>query len=372
VEPGDRVEPTDPAAAAPPDLEEVLSEPLTTRPLIRVGAYAWALIGILILLVASGFVIAALSTVVIPVVLALFPAAVLEPPTAWLRHRGVHPYLAAALVMLGTLALISGLVALLAPQVVDELENLGTALDEGFRRVDEFLQGGPFGLQPMRLDELVDQATEQLRGGAGNLAPQAVGLARAVFSTATATILMLIVLLFYLADGARIARWIRSLAPRRFRVDTEIVGVQLWNTIGGYIRAQLLVALVDAVFIGIGLWLLRIPLALPLGVLVFFGGLFPIVGAFLSATVAALVALATNGLGPALAVVALAIAVQFLEGNLLQPVIMGKATALHPLAVILALSVGGFLLGVLGAFLAVPVAAGAARAVGYVRQRVPG
>jgi putative heme transporter len=118
--------------------------------------------------------------------------------------------------------------------------------------------------------------------------------------------------------------------------------------------------------------LLRVPLALPLAVLVFVGGLFPIVGAFLSGAVAVLVALATQGLGVALMVLALIVAVQQLESNILAPVVLGKATALHPLAVILSLGIGGVLLGVLGAFLAVPVAASGARAVGYLRQRIPG
>lgn len=356
---------------ARPDMRRLLSAPLNERPFVRIGVFAWCLIGVLLVSVVLAVIVARVSTVVIPVVLALFPAALLTPASSWLKRRGVPPAISATLVLVGTLALVSALVAVITPQVAGQLDSLSESLRQGTAQVDAFLRSGPFGLDPVRLDDLVEQATEALRGSNG-LGRSALGIAQRVFEGALSALLLLIVLWFYLKDGERIAEWVRDVFPETLRADAEVVGSMAWGTIGGYFRGQLLVALVDAIFIGIGLVVLRVPLAVPLAVLVFFGGLFPIVGAFLSGTVAVLVALATRGVTIALLTLVLVLAVQQLEGNLLQPLILGRATDLHPLAVILSLTVGGLLLGVLGAFLAVPVAAGAARAVGYLRRRVPG
>lgn len=355
-----------------PDVEAMLHEPLTHRPWVRAGVYAWAAIGLTIVTIALTLVVIRLSTVVIPVVLALFPAAVLQPASDRLKARGVPDALAALVVLTLTLGAVGTIVWFLAPLVAEQLDSLGESITRGYTQLEDFLANGPFGLDPIRIDDLVDNISEQMRGGFGGFAGNALGIARAVFEGATAAVLMLIVLFFYLKDGRAISRWLISLFPERVHTDARLVGEMLWRTIGGYIQGQLLVALIDAIGIGVGLWLLGVPLALPLGVIVFFGGLFPVVGAFISGSLAALVALATNGLPTALAVIAITIAVQALEGNLLQPFILGRAVELHPLAIILSLAVGGFVLGVLGAFLAVPVAAGGARAVGYLRQRIPG
>jgi len=140
----------------------------------------------------------------------------------------------------------------------------------------------------------------------------------------------------------------------------------------GYIRGQLVIALVDAVLMGIGIWVLGVPLVAPLAVLVFFGGLFPIVGAVLSGLVAVLVAIATSDLTTAVALLGVILVVQQVEGHVLAPVVLGRAVSLHPLAVLASLAAGGALLGVLGAFIAIPLVGSATRAVGYLRSRVPG
>jgi predicted PurR-regulated permease PerM len=146
------------------------------------------------------------------------------------------------------------------------------------------------------------------------------------------------------------------------------VGNRVWTTIGSYFRGQLLVALIDAVGIALGLVVLRVPLALPVGILVFFGSLFPVIGALVSGFVAVIIALATRGFVIALVVLAIVIAVQQIEGNLLQPLILGRATSLHPLAVVASLIAGGTLLGLVGAFIAVPVVASAWQAIMYLRD----
>jgi putative heme transporter len=342
---------------------------LADRALVRVGAYAWAALGLLLVVVAVGRLLSVLSVLVIPLLLALFPAALLTPPTDRLKRQGAPPAVAALATILGFLVLLAGVVGVLVPQVIAEMPLLIDAVQDGLVRLDAFLRTGPLGLDPGALDEWIERVGEVAAGEEARRV--ALGLAAAVVEGVVGLIFLFVALFFYLKDGERIAVWLRDLLPARMRGDANAMGRQAWSTIGSYFRGQLLVALVDAVFIGLGLWVLRVPLALPLAVLVFFGGLFPIVGAFLSGAVAVLVALATQGFWIALAVLGVVVAVQQLESNLLAPVVLGRATALHPLAVILALTAGGVTLGILGAFIAVPIVASVARAIGHLRSRPP-
>ena len=331
--------------------------------LLRTGRYAWAAVGVLAVLVVAGLVAGRLSLVVVPLILALFPAALLEPLTRWLRR--VMPAAAAALLtLLGSLALLAAIVALFVPLVAAELPTLRQSFRQGLNDLDGLLAGLPFAVPSP--SQLIDRITAGT-GGNGSLVDGAVRAATAVVETVAGTVFGLVALFFYLKDGGRIARGIGDLVPGRIRTDVAEVARRVWATIGSYFRGQLLIALVDAVLIGLGLLLLGVPLALPLTVLVFFGALFPIVGAFVSGTVAVVAALAHGGLTLALIVLALIVGVQQLEGNVLEPVVFGRATSLHPLMVLVAIAAGAVALGVLGAFLAVPLAASVARAVDYLR-----
>ncbi len=343
--------------------------PVSERPIVRAGIYAWAIVGLAGALVVVGFVIDHLRLVVIPLVLALFPAAILMPVAERLK-RLMPATLAAILTIAGAVAVLSGIVAVLAPQVSDELVNLGDTVTQGAQDAQAFLESGPFGFQPVRIDDLVNQAQERLaatEGLAGNL----LGAAAVVVEGFAGLLFGLVALFFYLADGPRISRALRNVAPPRFRSDASVIGTQAWATIGSYIRGQAFIAVIDAALIGIGIFLLGVPLALPLTVLVFFGGLFPIIGAFVSGAVAVLVALAVNGPGTALILLAVIVAVQQIEGHLLAPIVIGRAVELHPLVALGALTAGAVLLGVLGAFLALPVAASLSRAASYLRERIP-
>jgi predicted PurR-regulated permease PerM len=341
------------------------------RPFIRAGAYAWALVGVIVLAIVLGYLMAQLSLVIIPLVLALFPAAVLSPPAGWLQRKGLRPALATAVVMLGALGFVVIVVSLIAPSVAAELGDLGASAREGVRSLRGFLERGPLGFEPVRIEDLFDRARRQVLEAEG-LGRGAIDAMRAVAEGVTGVLFGLVSLFFYLKDGPKIAAWLRDLFPERFRDDVAYIGEQSWFTLGAYIRGQLFIALVDAVLIGIGIAVLQVPLLLPLVVLVFAGGLFPIVGAVTAGALAVLVALATRGIVAALILLAVIVAVQQIEGHLLAPVVLGRATQLHPLATLAALAAGAVLLGVLGAFLAVPIAASAARAIGYLRERVPG
>ncbi|HWH32524.1 MAG TPA: AI-2E family transporter [Egibacteraceae bacterium] len=342
--------------------------PLTQRPFVRVGTYAWAFVGMVVVLVVLGVVLAELTVVWVPLLLALFPAALLAPVNQ--RLRRVVPRWAAALVtLLGFLGLLILVVWGLVPVVAGELPALGESLRQAVDGLRDFAERSGVNVSPERIDAVIEQTRDR---ALSTLRGSATEILTAVAEGVTGLLLAVLALFFYLKDGERIGAWLRSLFPERARDDAEAIGDSTWWTLGAYFRGQLFIAFVDAVFIGIGIALLGVPLALPLAVLVFFGGLFPIVGAFLSGGVAVLVALADGGPVIALAVLGVVVGVQQLESNILEPVVLSRAVHLHPLAVIVALATGGVLLGVLGAFLAVPLAASGARAVAHLRARTPG
>ncbi len=342
---------------------------LGDHPVVRWGVVAWGLLGIVTVAVGVFFLLAQLAVVIVPLVLALFPAAVLVPPTTSLKKRGVPPALAAAIVLLAGVGLLVALFSVLTPVVAAELGGLTEKVEQGYLEVRSYLERSPLNIHAPPLEQALQRFRESAATGGSDLSGRLVEAGAVLVEGVAGIALVLFALFFYLKDGARIAAWTRNLFPHGIRADVARIGDLVWFTIGAYIRGLLVIGLVDATLIGVGLAVIGVPLALPLSVLVFFGALFPIVGAFLAGTVAVLVALATNGIGVALVVLALIVVVQQLEGHILTPIMLGRATELHPLAVIAALTSGGVLLGVLGAFLSVPVAARIARAVGYLRNR---
>jgi putative heme transporter len=347
------------------------ARPLSRHPLVRAGVIAWSGVGLALASLGLLFVLGQIRLVVVPLVLALFPAALLAPVQEQLRRAKVPAALAALIVLLGGIGLLALVVVVLIPQVADELPRLTQQVQSGLDQLQAFLDSGPLGLDPQVIRDVIDDA-QQAIAESDVLRTGVLGAAGAVAEMTTMLLLLLVVLFFYLKDGDRIAAWLRSLFPVTAQPHVGAVGTRAWVTVGAYFRGQLFVAFVDGLFIGIGLFIIGVPLALPLGVLVFFGGLFPIVGAVASGAVAILVALASGGPSMALMTLGIVLAVQQLESNILAPLVLGKATALHPLAVITVLTIGGILLGMLGAFLAVPIAASAARAVGYLRERRDG
>lgn len=344
------------------------SSQLSQRPTIRIGAYAWALLGVAGVIVILLFIIGRVSLVVFPLAIALFPAAVLNPLALRLKRTGLRDAAVAALLVVGTLLAIAGLFTVLVPLVSNEIDNISEQVSQGVADLRAFLQAGPFGLAPIQLNDLIDRAQEQVQASdileSGTLGSVAEGATRFL----TGLVVFVLALFFYLKDGPSMAAWLRRQFPESAQRDASQVGQRIWITIGSYFRGQLLVALIDATGIALGLVILRVPLAFPVGVLVFFGSLFPVVGAFLSGFVAVIIALATQGLGAALIVLGIVLGVQQLEGHVLQPLILGRATKLHPLAVVGALIAGGSLLGILGAFIAVPVAASLWQVIKYLRD----
>lgn len=343
--------------------------------LMRGGRRAWAVLGVVGVLVLVFLLLREVSILVTPLVVAMFPAAVLTPAASWLKRKGVPGAVAALLLLLALLAVLGLGLWFVVPQFVGQVPELVDSMREAFTDVEAFLADTPvplpFDIGEGGLAAAAQQAFDSFDAGAGEVLGQGLDLVSRVVDLGTALLIFLVALFFYLRDGDRIWAGVTSLLPRTTRRHVRRASGQLWWTLGAYFRAQALVALVDAVAIGIGLFVLGVPLALPLALLVFFGGFFPIVGAFASGIVAVLVALADQGLGTALLVLALVVLVQQAEGNLLEPLIISPILRLHPFAIILAVSAGAVTYGVLGAFLGVPLAACAGRVVDYLRGRRP-
>lgn len=338
-----------------------------SRRLWRAGRTGWAFVGLVAALAVVGYVASRLSLLVVPVILALFPATLLVPVTRWLNQRGVPAALAAIGTIVGGILLIVAVFGLLVPVVAAQVPDLVAAAGEGIGNLQETLEQD-FGIEIGGISELMQRARE-MAPETGEAAGQAMTAAVAAFETFAGVVLLFVVLFFYLKDGRRLTDGLISVTPGHVQPHAAAVADRAWRTLGSYFRGQLLVALVDAILIGIGLVILGVPLALPLAVLIFFGGLFPVVGAVTTGALAVLVALAAEGLSTGLIVLAIVVGVQQVESNVLEPLILGRAIHLHPLVVLLSITAGALLLGILGAFLAVPFAAVVAEAVEYVREQ---
>ena len=331
----------------------------------RAGKTGAALLVLAAVVAAAAYVASLLMLLIVPVVLALFPATLLVPVADWLKDKGVPAALAAVSSLLAGILVIGAVIGAMVPLVAAQLPDLAESAGEGIQQVQGQVEELT-GVQIGEMDELLDQASEML-GETGEIAGQAMEAAFVAFEGVAALLLLFVVLFFYLKDGRRLAAGLADTTPPRVRPHVHEAMRRAWTTLGTYFRGQLLVGLINATLIGTALLLLGIPLAIPLAVIVFFGGLFPVVGALVAGALAVLVAAADAGLTMALIVLAIVIVIEQLEGNVFEPLIHGHAIALHPLVILLSITGGALLLGIFGAFLAVPVAAITARVLDYLR-----
>ncbi|WP_153805173.1 AI-2E family transporter [Nocardia sp. SYP-A9097] len=328
--------------------------------LVAIAAGVWVL----------GLVLGKLWVAVLPVLLALVVSTVLWPPTRWLVARGFPAAAAASITTVGLLALLVGVIALIVPSVVDQAPELADRATEGVHKVRDWLHGPPLNIGDEQLNSAVDAIVGKVQSSAERIAS---GVFAGVSSATSAIVTLFLVLMltfFFVKDGPRLLPWLHSQLGRSSGRHVEEVLNRVWATLGGFIRTQALVSLIDAVLIGGGLVILRIPLAAVLTVLTFLGGFVPIVGAFVAGALAVLVALVTKGLTSALIVLAIIVVVQQLEGNVLQPILQSRSMQLHAVVVLLAITVGSALYGIVGAFLSVPVVAVAAVVLRYLGEQV--
>jgi predicted PurR-regulated permease PerM len=332
-------------------------------------AYSWRFLVVAAAIGVAVWLVIQLKLLVIPLLVAILVSALLWPAFAWmLRHR-VPRWLAILLSVVGTLAIVSGLLWLVVWQITRQWSSVQARTVEAVEQFRQYLIDGPLHLSAEQIDDLLDQGWVFLQEQAELLWSGALAIGTTIGHFAAGALLAVFILLCLLADGAGIWRWVLRLFPKKARPAADGAGRAGWITVVNYARTQLLVATIDAVGIGLGAFLLGVPLAIPVAVLVFLGAFVPIVGAVLTGAVAVFLALVYNGPWIALWMLVVVLGVQQLEGHVLQPLLMGSAVKVHPLAVVLVVAGGAMIGGIPGALFAVPLAAFVNVVAVYIGQR---
>ena len=323
-------------------------------------AAAWAL-RFIIVVAATAILLYLLKWVwmgLLPILLALIVSTVLWPPVRWMRDHKVPASLATFITLIGFFGIIGGIFAAMAPTVKSQGSELVRQTEQGLNQIVDWLKQRDLAfLEPEKIQETVDQVTAFAKGQASNIASGVFSGLGAIASVGTTLALTLVLTFFFLKDGDRFLPWVRKYTGVRAGWHLTEVCSRSWNTLSGFIRTQAIVSGVDAIFIGLGLLFLGVPLWPVLAVITFFAGFIPIVGAISAGALAVIIALVSNGFMNAVFALILIIAVQQLEGNILQPILQSQAMGLHAAIVLLAVALGGTIFGIVGAFLAVPVAA---------------
>ncbi|WP_231703180.1 AI-2E family transporter [Tsukamurella asaccharolytica] len=309
-------------------------------------------------------------SILLPVLLAILLCTVLWPPVRWLRSKGLPSALATTLVLLMSLGLLAGVIGAIAPSIGSQSKEIADRAVEGLGQVQKWAQGPPLNLQDEQISKFVTSITSKLQESAESIATGVFTGVSAAGSFVVAIVMVGMLTFFFLKDGDKFMPWLKRHTGTPVAEHCAELLSRLWTTLGGFIRTQAVVSFIDAFFIGIGLVILQVPLAGALAVITFLGGFIPIVGAFVAGALAVIVALVTNGFGTALAVLVVVVAVQQLEGNVLSPILQSRSMQLHPAIVLLAIAFGGTQFGIVGAFLAVPVAAAIAVVFRYFGELV--
>lgn len=330
------------------------------------AAWSWRILVILLATYVVLIAVARIRVVVIPMAIALLLAALLQPLAAVLAKRGVPPALATAITLISGFIGIGLLVYLVEEQFRNGLGDLTTQVNGGIEKIENWLINGPLGLSQQQINDYVDSARRSLSDNRGRLTSGALGAASTVGEIITGALLTLFATIFFIKDGRQIWTWLVRLFPRGSRERVAGAGERAWRTLISYVHATLAVAFVDAVGIGLGAALLGVPLALPLAVIVFLFSFIPIVGATVSGLIAVLIALVAKGPVTALILLGIVLLVQQVEGHILQPLLLGRAVKVHPLAIVFGIATGTLLAGIIGALLAVPIVAVVATVSAYL------
>jgi predicted PurR-regulated permease PerM len=320
-------------------------------------AYSWRLIVVAAAIGVGVWLVIQLKLLVIPLLIAILITALLWPAFTWMLRRRVPRWLAIVISVVGTIAIVTGLLWLVVWQIMRQWDSVQASTVAAVEQFRQYLIDGPLHLSEEQIDDLLDQGWAFLQEQAELLWSGALAIGSTIGHVVTGAVLAFFILLCLLADGAGIWRWTLRLFPKKARPAADGAGRAGWVTVVNYARTQLLVATIDAVGIGLGAALLGVPLAIPVAVLVFLGAFVPIVGAVVTGTVAVFLALVYNGPWIALWMLVVVLGVQQLEGHVLQPLLMGSAVKVHPLAVVLVVAGGAMIAGIPGALFAVPIAA---------------
>ncbi len=366
---------------APQDREAVFDRRAARKPVQDRGAVIsdgfdgmtrW---GVRIVVIAAaalvlGWVISHTWVILFPISMALIVTTVLGAPARWLRAHGWPDALAAVVVVVGFVGLIVAGIVALAPSVAGQSQEIASGASDGLGQIQKWVVEGPLDVTDSQLNQAIAAVQDKLEQSAATIGSGIFSTISAATSAIINLVLVLMLTFFFVKDGHKFIPWASMLGGRRAGHHTSDVLSRSWNTLGGFIRTQSLVSLIDAVIIGTGLVIIGVPLAVPLAVLTFFGGFIPIIGAFVTGALAVLITLVTNDPKDALIVLLIVIAVQQLEGNVLSPWLQGKSMNLHAAVVLMSVTAGGTLFGITGAFLAVPVAAIVAEILRYINEQI--
>jgi predicted PurR-regulated permease PerM len=318
----------------------------------RAAGWSWRIIVCAITLAAVLALLWYLRVIVLPTLVALTIAPALTPLASRLRRLRLERPAAGIALTVGILV-VAGLIALVTTSVASDYDELADAVARGVDDLIAWLEGEPFNLSLDRIEDL-DASLGDAWGEASSYLVSGLSTGVALL---TGLILAVALLYFVLRDGALFWRWIVDRFSAENAAAVDRAGRRAWQVLGGYIRGTALIAAIDATLIGIGLWILGVPLAFPLAILIFLGSFIPFVGATISGLIAVLVAFADEGWETALIALGIVVGVQLIEGNFLQPIIQSRTVDLHPAVILLAVAAGGSLFGIIGAYLAVPVTA---------------
>jgi len=342
--------------AAPPADEAV-------PPALKVAAaYSWRILVIVGVIAVLVFVIMQFRDIVVPFFVAVLLAALLVPFMNFLVRKGWPRWLAIVVAMVGTLAVITGLIVLVVLQVRAGYPDLQAQSLEAYDNLKAWLLASPLQLTDADISAYLGQAWEAIQRDSSALVSSIMSVGTTAGHVLAGFLLTLFATLFFLIDGKGVWRWIVGLFPRRSRPAVDGAGQAGWITLTTFVKVQIFVAAVDAIGIGAGAWILGLffggfPLVIPIAVAVFLGSFIPVVGALISGALAVFVALVYLGPIPAVIMLGIVLLVQQVEGHILQPLVMGTAVKVHPLAVVFAVAAGGFIAGIPGALFAVPVIA---------------
>ena len=317
-----------------------------------------------------GWLVGKLWVIILPVALALIVTTILQPPAAWLRSKGVPSGLATATIVLGFIGAVIAVIAVLTPQVAGQTPAIAQGASDGLQKIRDWLTGEPLNLSEGQITRAIQAVQDKLQESAAAISSGIFSTIGAATSVVVNLIIVLMLTFFFVKDGHKFLPWASTIGGRRAGEHVTEVLSRAWGTLGSFIRTQSFVALIDAVIIGVGLMILGVELAIPLAVLTFFAAYIPIIGAFVSGALAVLVTLVTNGTGDAIWALVIVVAVQQLEGNVLSPMLQGKNMNLHPAVVLLGVTAGGSMFGIIGALLAVPVVATTAEVLRYINERI--
>ncbi|HWR85538.1 MAG TPA: AI-2E family transporter [Rhodoglobus sp.] len=346
-----------PQPPAPPSADEAVSYPLRIA-----AAYSWRILVVLGVLAAFVFLFVEFRYIAIPFMVAVLVGALLVPLVNWLLRHNWPKWLAVMVTLVGTLALIAVLVTVVVQQIRAGLPDLQERSLAAYGDFREWLETAPFGIDPGEFDEYLAQGVAAVQADSQVLLNGALSVGSTAGHVLAGFLLALFATIFILIDGRRIWGWIVGLFPRRSRHALDGAGQAGWVTLTTFVKVQIFVAFVDAVGIGLGAWIVGLifggfPLVIPIAIAVFLGSFIPVVGAIATGAIAVFVALVYLGPLPALIMLGVVILVQQVEGHVLQPLVMGTAVKVHPLAVVFAVAAGSFIGGIPGALFAVPVVA---------------